>query len=91
MDSATHQVCAEITPYIWNIFHYQDFVPDHSIKRIVPTGHVFLILGLDGCERHTFDNNRLKENASYSEAWISGVHCNYISISEHQNSEMLVV
>lgn len=74
-----------------SIFHYKDFQPDHSIERVVPTGHIFLIFELDGIERHTFDNETLQPNASFRNAWISGVHRNYLSISAHQHSEMFVI
>lgn len=77
--------------YIESIFYFKDFVPDHSIERVIPTGHVFLIFELDGFERNTFDNESLKPNASYKGAWVSGSHKNYISISAHKQSEMLVV
>ncbi len=30
------------------IFHYADFVPDHAVERVVPTGHVFVLFALDG-------------------------------------------
>lgn len=68
MNFTTHQVYSEITPYIESIFHYRDFMPDHSIEKVVPTGHVFLIFELDGYTRHTYDNDSLKENASYTKA-----------------------
>ena len=57
----------------------------------MPTGHIFIVSELDGIERNTFDNETLKPNASYRNAWISGVHRNYISISAHQHSEMFVI
>ncbi|MEQ8315555.1 MAG: helix-turn-helix domain-containing protein [Gammaproteobacteria bacterium] len=82
---------ASIAPYIEAIFHYEQFVPDHSIERLVPTGHVFILFELDDIERHTFDNDTLVPNASYSKAFVSGMHRNYISISAHENSEMLAV
>jgi AraC-like DNA-binding protein len=80
-----------ITPFIESVFHFKDFVPDHSVERVVPTGHVFLLFELDGFERHTFDNSTLELNKTVSEVWISGMHRNYISISAHENSEMLVI
>ncbi len=46
---------------------------------------------MDGIERHTFDNETLKPNASYQKAWVSGVHRDYISISTHQHSEEFVI
>lgn len=66
-------------------------MPDHSIERVVPTGHAFLIFELDNLPRHTYHNDTLKEKNKFTKAWISGMHRNYISISAHQNSEMLVV
>lgn len=86
-----HTLHAEIAPYVEAIFHYEQFVPDHSIERVVPTGHVFILFELDGIERHTFDNETMQPNASYTRAWISGMHRNHISISAHENSEMLVI
>lgn len=73
------------------IMHYKDFVPDHSIERVVPTGNTFLIFELDGYTRHTYDNETLKPNASYTKAWMSGMHKNFLSISAHKDSEMFVV
>lgn len=80
-----------IAPYIESIFHFKDFMPDHSMERVVPTGHVFIIFELDGYVRHTFDNDSLQPSASYSKVWVSGMHRNHISISAHQNSEMFVI
>ncbi|MCF6299788.1 MAG: AraC family transcriptional regulator [Proteobacteria bacterium] len=73
------------------MFHFKGFMPEHSIERVVPTGHVFLIFELDGIKRHTFDNETLKPNNSYTKVWVSGVHKHYISISAHKNSEMFVI
>ncbi|WP_421763120.1 DUF6597 domain-containing transcriptional factor [Ekhidna sp.] len=87
----THQLPTTLVPYIEAVFHLKDFMPDHSIERVVPTGHVFMIFELDGFTRHTFDNETLKPNGTYQNAWISGTHKNYISISAHEMSEMLVI
>lgn len=73
------------------MIYFKDFVPDHSIERVVPTGHVFLIFELDGYMRHTYDNDTLQPNADYTKVWISGMHKNYISISAHEQSAMFVV
>lgn len=80
-----------LTPYIESIFHFKHFIPDHSIERVVPTGHIFIIFELDGIERHTFDNVTLKPNATYTKVWVSGMHRNFISISAHHDSEMFVI
>lgn len=87
----THQLNTIQSKYIESIFHFKDFAPDHSIERVVPTGHVFIIFELDDIPRNTFDNTTLKPNNTYKKVWISGMHKNYISISAHQKSEMFVI
>jgi len=91
MKFETHILKGTLSKYIESIFHFKDFVPDHSIERVVPTGHIFIIFELDGFERHTFDKDTLKSNATFTKVWISGMHKNYLSISAHQKSEMLVI
>lgn len=66
-------------------------MPDHSIERVVPTGHIYIIFELDDIPRNTFDNDTLKPNGTFTKVWISGMHRNFISISAHQNSEMFVI
>lgn len=91
MNLKTHTVGSEPGKYIETLIYYSDFMPDHSIERVVPTGHSYLIFELDGYERNTFDNDTLRPNATFGKVWYSGMHKNYISISAHQNSEMFVV
>jgi len=87
----THILEKPLANYIESIFYYKGFKPDHSIERVVPTGHVFIIFELDGFEYHTFDRETLKPNGSYKNVWVSGMHKDYLSISAHQDSEMLVI
>ncbi len=72
------------------IFHFKNCKPDHSIERVVPTGHMFVLFELDDIARHTYDKD-LKINGTYLKTWISGMHRNFISISAPQDSEMCVV
>ena len=76
----THALNGVLSQYIESIFHFKDFTPDHSIERVVPTGHIFLIFELDGKPRNMFDNDSLVPNRTFTQAWISGMHRNYISI-----------
>ncbi|MDC8004797.1 AraC family transcriptional regulator [Aureisphaera galaxeae] len=87
----THTLPNELAKYVEAVFHFKNFVPDHSIERVVPTGHIFVIFELDGFVRNTFDNETLKPNREFTKVWVSGMHKNYISISAHQNSEMFVI
>ena len=91
MQFQTHETGHLAADLIESIFHFKGFQPDHSIERVVPTGHVFVIFELDGMQRYTYDNETLDANAAYTKAWVSGVHQNYISISAHQDSEMFVI
>ncbi len=91
MDFVPHAPDEKLAPYIQSIFHFSHFCPDHSIERVVPDGFIYLIFELDGFERHTFDNQTLKPNGTFTRVWLSGMHKHYLSISAHQNSEMFVV
>lgn len=87
----THVPDESIAPHLEAIFHFKHFVPDHSIERVVPTGHLFIIFELDDIPRNTFDNETLEPNQTFTKVWVSGMHRNYISISAHQDSEMFVI
>lgn len=87
----SHTVTKPLNDYIESIFYFKDLVPDHSIERVIPTGNLFVLFELDGFTRHTYDNETLKSNNSYQKVWISGMHQDFISISAHQKSEMLVI
>jgi AraC-like DNA-binding protein len=91
MHFAPHEPSALLAPYVQSIFHFKHFMPDHSIERVVPDGHIYLIFELDGFERNTFDNESLEPNATYTRVWLSGLHKHYISISAHEDSEMFVI
>ena len=87
----THILEPPLKDHIESVFHFKGFRPDHSMERVVPTGHLFIIFELDGFTRHTFNNATLKPNGDFRKVWISGMHKDYLSISAHQESEMLVV
>lgn len=91
MQFETHTPNAPLNAYIESVFHYKGFMPDHSIERVVPTGHIFILFELDGIPRNTFDNETLKPQSTFTKVWVSGMHKNYISISAHSDSEMFVI
>ena len=86
-----HAVPAILANQIESIFYIKDFVPEHSMERVVPTGHIFIIFEFDNMTRKVFNNKTLRPEASYKKAWVSGMHKEYITISAHRQSEMLVV
>ena len=91
MQFNTHEVEGPIQPFIESIFHLEDFIPDHSKERVIPTGHVFLIFELDGFTRHVYDNLTLETIQTHTHVWLSGMHSDYITISAHPHSEMIVI
>ncbi len=91
MNLETHTPPEPIAPLIEGIIHFDGLVPDHSIERVVPTGHLFILFELDDIPRHTYEPDSLQPKATYSGVWVSGMHRNHISISTPQNSSMLVV
>ncbi len=91
MQFENHLITEPFSDHIQAIFHYKGYSPEHRIERVVPTGHLFIIFELDGITRNTFDNQTLEPNGSYRHVWISGMHKEHISISTHEDSEMLVI
>jgi AraC-like DNA-binding protein len=91
MQFQTHTLKEPLKDYIESIFHFSGFSPDHSIERVVPTTHLYIVFELDGFERKVYNNSTLKPIQNYKDAWVIGMHKNYLSISAHQASEMLVV
>lgn len=79
--------------YVNSFIYYKGFQPEHSIERVVPDGYIYLIMELDGIERHTYINidGQMKIDSSFSGVWLSGLQKEYISISAHPNSEMFVI
>ena len=90
MDFVQHILTSPLSNWIEAIFHFKNFKPDHSIERVVPTGHLFVLFELDGITRYTYYDD-LKVKDEFLNTWVSGMHRNYISISAPQDSEMCVV
>lgn len=80
-----------LKPFIEAVFHYSGYMPDHEVQKVLPTGQPFLIFELDGITRQVFDNVSLEPKREFKYFWYVGVQKEYLSISAHQNSEMLVV
>ncbi|MEN8789211.1 MAG: DUF6597 domain-containing transcriptional factor [Flavobacteriaceae bacterium] len=87
----TYKPDGQIGKHIESLIYFKDLMPDHSLERVIPTGHVFIIFELDGIKRKTYDNNTLQQKDEFSDVWVSGVHKNYITISAHEDSEMFVI
>lgn len=80
-----------LKPYIEQFIYFKDYMPEHALERVVPDGGVYLISELDGMPRAVVDNDSLEPRQTYTRAWISGIHNEYISITAKPKSEMFVV
>jgi AraC-like DNA-binding protein len=87
----THELRPPLDKFIEKIFYYKDFIPEHHCERVVPTGSIFLVFELEGKTSYLFDNTSLKRTRPYTEAWVSGMHKHYFSVSSHRHSEMLLI
>ncbi len=90
MTFKNHKISSQLDKYIESIFYYKDFVPEHNIEKVIPTGNIFILIELDGFERKTFDNE-LESIGHFRNSWISGMHQKHLNISAHKNSEMLII
>lgn len=85
------QLTSILKKHVESILYFKGLNPNHSVERIVPTGHVFVVFELDNIPRNTYDNETLQPLETYTKVWVSGTHRNFISISAHQQSEMLAI
>ncbi len=82
---------SNLKKHLETILYFKGLSPDHTIERVVPTGHIFVIFELDNIPRNTYDNETLAQIGSFTKVWVSGTHRNFLSISANQDSEMLVI
>ncbi|MEQ9264562.1 MAG: AraC family transcriptional regulator [Balneolaceae bacterium] len=80
-----------IDTFVDCFIYFKGYMPQHSIERVVPDGHVYLIFELDDLPRHTYNNETLEKNFDFTKCWLSGLQKNYISISALPDSEMFVI
>lgn len=91
MHFETYTPDSSISSYIESIFHFKGFIPGHTLERVIPTGHLFLLFALDGKSRHTYNPVTHEPEADFHKAWLSGMHQNHLTISAHEDSEMFVI
>ncbi len=81
----------ELSKFVDCFIYFKGYMPEHSVERVVPDGHVYLIFELDNLPRYTYDNETLEPNRHFAKCWLSGLQKNYISISALPDSEMFVI
>ncbi len=85
-----HRTASPINEWVESIIYFQGYVPDHETERVVPDGYMHLILELDGMERSVYDKSGTKVLRKLKSFWFAGLQRDYIIISTHRNSEMIV-
>ncbi|MCB0577859.1 MAG: AraC family transcriptional regulator [Phaeodactylibacter sp.] len=71
--------------------YYKGYQPGHRIDRFLPDGNVELVIDLTDFPKHVYDNETLMARQSFSQAWISGLRKEFISIHAGQDAEMFVI
>ncbi len=64
------------------VFSFEHYKPEHKAERLVPNGHVTLIIALDSHDRHVYDNTSGASLQVCREAWLSGTHSHFITIGD---------
>jgi len=77
--------------FIENIIYYSGYCPPHSKDKLLPDGHVEMVIDLTDTQKHVYDNRDLSEQSSYRRGWLSGIRKEFITIESAQNSSMMVV
>ena len=86
----SHSPAGFIQNCIETMLYFKGYTPQHSKERVVPTGHIHLLIELDDIPRHLYDDE-LNPVQTHQGAWISGMHRRHINIYAPPNSSMFVV
>lgn len=82
---------APLDKFVLNIVYYKDFKVVHSKDKFLPDCTTNLVINLFETPRYIYDNVSLKETKACIEAWFSGMHTEYLTISSDNESEMVVI
>ncbi|NNM24299.1 MAG: helix-turn-helix transcriptional regulator [Flavobacteriaceae bacterium] len=77
--------------FVLSIVYYNGFEVPHSKDKFLPDGTTNLVVNLLEPPRYIYDNDTLNELQECKDAWFSGMHTNYLTISSDNESEMLVI
>ncbi|MCB0531211.1 MAG: helix-turn-helix transcriptional regulator [Lewinellaceae bacterium] len=77
--------------YIEHFFLYQNLVSGHARERMLPDGHIELVIDLREQSNFWYKHDDPTTAHNVQRGWISGVHRNYITLEAAQGASMLVV
>lgn len=75
--------------FVESIFLYEGYSPDHLREKILPDGHIDLLINLDDSPRKVYRQTR--DDLVYHRSWISGLRSRPIVIDSGQDSSMMGV
>jgi AraC-like DNA-binding protein len=81
---------APYSDFLNSIIYFKGYHPEHKVERVVPDGFVHLIFELDGIDRNIYDNVTGASLMTVSGGWMAPILSKYLTISAHNNSEMIV-
>ena len=86
-----HVPVPPLNRYVANMVYFEGFNPEHNVDRLLPDGHMELLIDLTDTPKYIYDNETLKEIQACHHVWISGLRTQYISIPSGKDSRLLVV
>lgn len=77
--------------YISSIVYYKDYKVEHEKDKFLPDCTANLVIELGDVAQYIFDNQTLDKKQKCEEAWFSGMHTEYLTLSSGNEAEMMVV
>lgn len=71
------------------LWHYSDYMPDHTLEKLLPDGAVELIIDLTDFPKRLHDPVDLRLKRLYRKGWISGMRSEYLVIGAEPGSSMM--
>lgn len=83
--------CPPLDNYISGIVYYKDYNVEHEKDKFLPDCTSNLVIELGDMPQYIFDNQTLDKKQKCEEAWFSGMHTEYLTLSSGNEAEMMVV
>ena len=78
-----------LSHFVENLWFYQDLEVDHCKERLIPDGAMELIIDLTDSPKKLYNRRNPSRYTRYRQAWISGMHREFIVIGAEPGSSMM--
>jgi AraC-like DNA-binding protein len=74
--------------FVEHLWFYDEYTSSHTKEKLLPDGTMELIIDLREHPKHTYEPRTLQVDREYRQAWLSGMHHDYIVIESSPGSMM---